>query len=183
MRYIVRQLINGNMRDVDPDKTFVSGDRIKLGIESNDTAYLYVVQEGSDGRWDVLYPAAGSQHKVSARTMVDIPAGTDDFAFDQTPGTERLLVVLSRTPETDLEKLVASLRNAKRPDQPSSRPPVMMASAPDMQKFRATLTSRNLRIEKRPQVAGKVEEAVYIVNASTGDSGHRVVAEIVLKHR
>jgi hypothetical protein len=160
------------MRDVDPDKTFVSGDRIKLGIESNDTAYLYVVQEGSDGTWDVLYPSS-KQHQVSAGTKVEVPAGAEDFVFDSTPGTERLMVVLSRTPETDLEKLVDSLRN---PGARPARGPVMMAAL-------NTLRSRNLRVEKRPQLSGKREEAVYIVNASTGNTGQRVVAEILLKHR
>lgn len=187
LRYVVRQVTDNGTRDVDPDKTFFSGDRIKIGVETNDAAYLYVVQQGSDGTWEALYPNTAGQHKVRAMSMVDIPPGNEDFKFDATPGTERLLVVLSRTPETDLERLVESLRSGARPRRESAgaSQQLMAAASPEsINQLRATLQSRNLRVEKRPEVsAGRREEAVYVVNAAMGDAGQRVVAEILLKHR
>jgi hypothetical protein len=183
LRYVLRQIKDGKSRDVNPDQTFFTGDRIKIGIEANDTAYLYVVQEGSDGTTDVLYPPAG-QHAVRPGVMVEIPAGNEDFVFDATPGTEVLLVVLSRTREADFDKLIESLRG-RRPRREPGGQVVMAAARPAaVENARETLKSRNLRIEKRPEVvSGTREEAVYVVNTATGDTGRRVVAEILLKHR
>jgi type IV secretory pathway VirB10-like protein len=184
LRYVVRQVTDNGTRDVDPDKTFFSGDRIKIGVEANDSAYLYVVQEGSDGRWEPLYPTSAGQHRIRALATVDIPPGNEDFTFDTTPGTERLLVVLSRTPERDLDRLIDSLRGGTPARRDASGQLMASAAADPIGKLRATLQSRNLRVQKRPEVsAGRREDAVYVVNASTGDAGGRVVAEILLKHR
>jgi hypothetical protein len=175
LRYVIRQAGDGEIRDVNPDKTFFSGDRIRIAVQSNEAAYLYVVQEGSNGSWGPLYPEVAGQHKLTPMSMVDIPPGTN-FIFDNTPGTERLLVVLSRTPERDLDKLVDSLRNGRAQSMTA-------ALSNPVEKFRASIQSRNLRIEKRPEVLARREEAVYVINEASGEAGGRVVAEILLKHR
>src|SRR5574340_1205301 len=48
LRYsILEQMSDGRASEVDPDSFFRSGDRIRLSIEANDTAHLYIVQRGS----------------------------------------------------------------------------------------------------------------------------------------
>ncbi|HYM12138.1 MAG TPA: hypothetical protein VEU62_15490, partial [Bryobacterales bacterium] len=45
LRYsILKQASDGRAAEVDPDRVFQSGDRIRLSIEANDTAHLYIVQ-------------------------------------------------------------------------------------------------------------------------------------------
>ena len=191
LRYSVMQVREGGRLDeVDPDRVFRSGDRIKVKITPNSSGYLYIVHQGSSGNWDVLFPSARTRHGSNAVPRMEtvmIPDGDEyDFTFDDKPGSERLFVVLSTAPEADLDSLIYSVRGGSAPK--SER--VMMASnsvsipASGIDRFRSPLVARDLRVERRPQVsAGKREEAVYVVNASHSGDNKRVVAEIVLKHQ
>lgn len=191
LRYSVMQVADGGRLDeVDPDRVFRAGDRIKVKITPNTGGYLYIVHQGSSGNWDVLFPSVRTNHgnnAVSRMQTVMIPDGDEyDFAFDNKPGAERLFVVLSTTPEADLDALIYSIKGGAAPKGER----VMMASnnlsipASGIEKLRSGLVARDLRVERRPQVSGaKREEAVYIVNASHTGDNKRVVAEIVLKHQ
>jgi hypothetical protein len=57
--------------------------------------------------------------------------------------------------------------------------------AEGLEKLRSGLVSRDLKIERRPamQSSSKLEEAVYVVNASSSKDSQRVVAEISLRHQ
>jgi hypothetical protein len=191
LRYSVLEVSrDGRLNEVDPDRVFRAGDRIKVRITPNTDGYLYIVHQGSSGNWDVLFPSARTRQGNNAVTRLDtvmVPDGPDyDFAFDEKPGAERLFVVLSTAPEPDLDGLIYSIKGGGQ----AKGERVLLASsnvaipASGMDRFRTGLVSRDLRVERRPQVsASKREEAVYVVNASHSGENKRVVAEIVLKHQ
>jgi hypothetical protein len=193
LRYRVRQLLPGGLQEVDPSKVFHSGDRIILEIESNNQGYIYVVHQGSNSDWSVLFPSNapaknGPPNFIRPGQSVFIPTeeGTD-IVFDDTPGIERLFVILSKNPETSLERLIRSVRSPAPIQRQGA--PIQLASRQvsippaEMDRIATALTPRNLVIEKRPSAGDRREEAVYIVNAAdTADQQH-VVAEIKLIHR
>lgn len=91
----------GQMDRVTTARTFRSGDRIKLNIETNQSGYLYVINIGSTGRSHVLFPHSGvNSNLVTAWTPYQIPYGTY-MRFDENPGEELLLVMLSPKPIGD----------------------------------------------------------------------------------
>jgi hypothetical protein len=201
MRYSVRKLEDGNYSDMDADTVFHAGDHIALGIETNDSGFLYVVAQGSSGRWEVKYPTerVSGSNRVERGKTYKIPPGADEvMTFDSRAGTERLFVVLSRKPLADLEKLIYSLQNEN--SEPAKNAPTMLAqnfSPIDdsvVQGLRTTY-ARDLVIEKvgdakaaaasapEPSVPPErlSEKAVYVVNMSADDKA-RVVADIALNH-
>ena len=95
---ILRRGSAGEAVEVDPDTLFRSGDRIRFALEPNTDGFLYVVQQGSSGRWSVLFPHPqinGGRNDVARFRTVTIPPA-DWFRFDDTAGTERVFVYLSR---------------------------------------------------------------------------------------
>jgi hypothetical protein len=195
--------------EVDPDANFTANDSIRVSVEVNDPGYLYVVAQGSSGKWTVMFPRPetdGGDNRVRPDHQYNIPRTS--FLFDSRAGTEKLFVVLSRQPEQDLESLIYSLRD-KSPNDASPKTGqlsrTMMASneAPIqddlVQRMRQTY-SRDLVIEKvddaatpPPDAIRKIEvkhgamippgeKAVYVVNQNAGENA-RVVASIELRHQ
>jgi hypothetical protein len=79
---------------------FQSGDRIAFHVRPNIDGYAYIVlKSGSKGEQAVLFPDAKAQeeNRVQAGKEFVLP-GDGMLAFDKNPGTEKLSVVLSRTP-------------------------------------------------------------------------------------
>jgi hypothetical protein len=203
VRYsVLKRTGAGESLEVDPGSVFRAGDRIRLSIEVNDTAYLYIVNRGSSGAWKVLFPSAeveGGDNRVERGRRYEIPAGYV-FTFDEQPGVEKLFLVLSRQPETDLENLIYSLSQRSAPAAAPARPP---AVAPPEEKAEKILLAQNLRpiedsligrlrtayardliIERVDESTPgpKKEHAVYVVNA-TGRADSRVVVDITLNHQ
>jgi len=89
-------------------RMFKSGERIRLHFTGNANGYISLVQLGASGTASVLFPD-------TARGLVDnaIRAGADEiipsekhwFKFDNTPGTEHLLVLFAKTRE-ELDRFV-----------------------------------------------------------------------------
>ncbi len=197
LRYSVMKLgSSGQFADVNSETTFVSGDSIRLTVESNDVGYLYVVMQGSSGIWKVLYPsteAGGGSNHVEKGHIYTVPASAA-FTFDEKSGSEKLFVVLSRQPEKNLENLIYSLQD-KAPKKGEQRQMLASNIAPVqdelVQRLRETY-SRDLLIEKVnddppvPEAAtSKVrnkEKAVYVVNPRAGTNAS-VVADIELRHQ
>jgi len=89
---------NGNLTRVPSTRVFSSGDRIKLNIESNQNGYLYVLNIGSSGNSHVIFPNAGvNSNQITAGLPYTIPFKTY-MRFDNNPGEELLLIMLSPTP-------------------------------------------------------------------------------------
>jgi len=150
---IVKQVRDNQVEDVDPETIFHSGDRIRLRIESNHSAYLYVVSRGSSGGWKLLFPSteiSDGKNTIEKGERHEIPLGDVWIAFDTQPGIEKLFLVLSRQREPDLEKLI--------------RVPVhegALVSALD-----------NSTVSR---IRGQVARDLVFENVSKGDSGEKAI--------
>ncbi len=195
LRYsILKSQGAGQAVEVDPDSVFKAGDRIRLNIEANDRGYLYIVMRGSSGRWSLLFPSKEileGNNLIERGHQYEIPLGSVWFAFDEQAGTEKLFLVLSRTPEPDLDKLIQSLRPPASPavgaDPKKPAGSVQMVSSVDdatVSKIRGQVATRDLVFEKvnEAKPGEKSEKAVYVVNR-TGDSESRVVVDLSLNHQ
>jgi len=185
--------------EVDPEITFRSGEKIRLRVQSNDDAYLYIVMQGSSGAWRVMFPAdefGEGSNRVLAGRVYDIP-GRSRLVFDEQAGVEKLFLILTRRPETQMDKLIYDLDNRKggerAPDKKPGDQRQLMASAaignPLVDQLRGGVRARDLIFEKvdetkpaPPSAGGMKETAVYVVNASTAADA-RLVADIQLRHR
>jgi hypothetical protein len=174
--------------EVQVDTVFRSGDSIRVSIESNDDAYLYIVNKGAGGTWSLLFPSADidkGNNRVTAHRRYEIPS-QGRFTFVDPSGEEHLFVVLSREPEPDLEKLIYSLgRPAATPSRPE--PPVLTVQAvainDDVVGKLRNAVARDLVFEKvNDDTSDRKEKAAYVVNATGGSLG-RVVADLSLKHQ
>jgi hypothetical protein len=197
LRYSILKREGSASVEVDRDSVFHSGDRIRLRIEVNAAGYLYIINRGSSGNWKPLFPSskiAGGDNGVRKGIQYEIPSGYV-FSFDEQPGEEKLFIVFSRQPVTDLEDLIYSLSYGQKskPQEPSQSESnkILLAEATIQDKFvdrLRTLYSRDLIIEKvdekeaPPPLKKEKEKAVYVVNPSLSVDA-RVVADITLIHK
>jgi len=201
LRYSVLQLTGGDMLPVPSDRVFHAGDRIQLSVETNLPGYLYVVSRGTSGAWKPIFPMPGidgAANRVEAWHPYTLPPNSRMVFNDQT-GVEKLFIVFSRLPETDIENLMHSL-----PDHaPDNGHPVNAPANQELPKpLYASLTiddamvgrmrnvySRDLVVEHVDETtppdasgAGNKDVAVYVVNPK-GAPDSRVVADIELVHQ
>jgi hypothetical protein len=206
LRYSIgKRTEDGDYKDVATDTVFHNGDRVRLSVEANDAAYLYIVQQGSSHTWTVLFPAAeidGGNNQVARNVRMAIPS-KGRFSFNGQPGTERLFIVLTRQPEGDLDKLIYDLSsgaatnkgpamNKKVHDSGAEgrAKPMMIASNIDpiddamVNRLRTKMISRDLVFEKVDDETepGAKEKAVYVGTPDTSSSA-RIVADVVLNHQ
>jgi len=158
--------------DADPAETFHSGDRVRFAFASNVDGYLYVVQRGTSGQWTVLFPdpeANGGRNAIRKGEDYFVP-NNGWFAFDETPGTEEVFVVLSTQPLDALPGF----------ETPVTRRESVTASVVDG--LQRSIQSRDLMFEKeRPAVVdGRTRQATYVVNRA--ELANRVAAFIPLQH-
>jgi hypothetical protein len=92
----------GALFPVEPSRSYKSGDRIALVLETNTDGYLYVFNAENGRNALMLYPHVqldGGANAVSAHVRETYPADLDlAFEFDERPATEHLYVVVSREP-------------------------------------------------------------------------------------
>jgi hypothetical protein len=180
---------------VDPDHVFEQGDCVQLELSPNRSGYLYVFNQGSSGKWEVLLPSAlmsDEMNVIKSRDAVKVPANYC-FTVQNPAGTEHLFVVLSRNQE-DMYSLDRAIRSktsgpatnmaSAKSDKPLS--PVMEAANrldSEIQRMRTGLGSRDLGIEKtgESEQAGEPADAVYVVNTSNVATD-RLVTEIQIRH-
>ena len=177
LRYRMTQAsTDGNEADVDPaSAVFRSGDRVKLSFESNIDGYLYVVQEGSTGRWNVLFPnpdSNGGRNTIRRGEEYVVPPD-GWFQFDTNVGTEVLFVVLSKEPLSELPGFA----------KPGAQPERLNASV--VESVQNSIRSRDLSFARddRPQTiqGGKIIQANYVVNRA--ELGKSVAVSLSLKHQ
>jgi hypothetical protein len=171
---LTQQLPDNSEVEVDPDVTFHTGDRVRFTFESNVDGYLYVVQEGSSGRWTVLYPNPqinGGRNQIQRFQPLAVPPD-NWFAFDAQPGTERVFVFLCKDALQQLPGFGAPVTKLET------------VSAAVVDDLRRSVQSRDLVFEKdRPAGAAgaaKSAQATYVVNRE--EVGKAVAATIQLVH-
>ena len=191
LRYTIMKVAGSGTMEVAPDTVFHAGDRIQLKVEANNAGYLYIINQGSSGTWKPIFPSPeidNGNNRVESLHSYTLPSEDHRMVFDETVGSEKLFIILSRQPEPDLEKMIYSLQTkpaADRSDQQSSRQMIMAANIDNetVGRMRSTY-ARDLVIEKvTPSSPGERKEtAVYVVNP-TGSSSSRVVADLSLVHQ
>lgn len=93
--WVKRVYSSGETEIVSPrSQVFKAGDKIRLGFKTNVTGYLYVVNVGTSGRVNLLFPRNGSSNLVPAHQELEI---AQTLVFDGNPGTEQLAVIVSKT--------------------------------------------------------------------------------------
>ena len=198
---LLKMNADGRYDEVDTDLVFRSGDKIRVSVESNDNAYLYIVQQGSSKTWNLLFPNADTEHgsnKIDRHREIEIPGGAR-FTFDEQPGNERLFIVLTRRPEADLEQLIYSLSQGGATTKPASgentdqRPKLLMAGnrIDDnvIDRLRGKVLARDLVFEKvndpapvSTPVGARKEKAMYVATQDRSPDA-RVVVDLNLKHQ
>jgi len=146
---------------------FRSGDRIRLHFRSNADGNIALIQLGSSGTSQVLFPDLASNPADGGLTADQdkiLPNDSAWFRFDEKPGTERLIVLFARDhQELDGFPLRSNLNENETRGL--------------VQKARSVQGSKDLFIETETKASGEV--GTYGVNVA----GKPVVLEIVLEHR
>jgi hypothetical protein len=98
---------NGDAMRVDPERSFRTGDRVRISMETNTDAYLYIFNSTDNGDPVMIYPDVrldDAGNYIEAHVPTEIPSSTESderlrwFAFDATPGTEHVYIVVTREP-------------------------------------------------------------------------------------
>jgi hypothetical protein len=196
LKYTILRRSGNDMAEVPPDTVFHAGDRMQFSVQTNGPGYLYIVSQGSSGTWKPMFPSTeveDGNNRVDGWHTYTMPPKSR-MVFDEQTGVEKIFIVFSREPETDLENMIYSLQgNQPHPaTQDVSKPKQMVQIAglniddSTVGRLRDTY-SRDLIIErvddKTPaDQSDKQENAVYVVNPS-GSSSSRVVADLKLVHQ
>ncbi len=83
---------DGSFKPVSKTRTFYSGEKVKLIVRTNRPGYLIVMNIGPTGNTHVLF-----DEYVEAFSFIEIPKNTN-LVFAGHPGTEKLLIMLSDSP-------------------------------------------------------------------------------------
>ena len=101
----------GDAVRVDPDRVFHDGDALRISLEANTDAYLYVFYTENDGAPQMLFPDARlgrGNNFIRAHVPYEVPSNMEAderlrwFVFDATPAVERLYIVVTREPLPDV---------------------------------------------------------------------------------
>ena len=176
LRYRLWKVSGSEITDLDPDGAGLRpGDQLRLGLEINDTGYLYIVHRQPGGSWRRVFPdpeIERGNHFIHSGVTYPIPH-EEGLTVQFAGGPERLLLVLSREPVKELQALVS-------PPQPentvSAAPPPELSEAA-LERVRKLLNPRDLVAEKAAE-----EKATYVVNRS-GRPDSLIVHELRLAGR
>ncbi|MCX7047102.1 MAG: DUF4384 domain-containing protein, partial [Candidatus Sumerlaeota bacterium] len=90
-----------------PNMGFRSGDRFRIRFSPDQDCFVYVLHEGSDGRFSMLFPLSaieGGMNWVMEGHVVQIPS-TGQLVVDDQPGVERMHIIAAVQPVQFLESL------------------------------------------------------------------------------
>jgi Domain of unknown function (DUF4384) len=119
---------------VDPTRTFLKGDRVRVLLETNADGYLYIFNTTNGGKPVMIYPNKeldeGGNY-IQSHVPFEIPSSTatDErlrwLVFDENAGNERLYFVFTREPLPGIpieDELIAFCSDAKNtcPVQPNA---------------------------------------------------------------
>ncbi|MDR2161121.1 MAG: DUF4384 domain-containing protein [Desulfovibrio sp.] len=105
---------SGETMSVTPSHEFQSGDKVKLRYTTNADGYVYWLAKMSSGKYAVLFPTpqTGMDNFIKKNEEHTVPV-KGAFRFDDTPGTESLLMIFSDGKVPELEQAVAEAAGQK----------------------------------------------------------------------
>jgi hypothetical protein len=86
---------DGKHSFVKPTYKFRSGDQIRIRMKTNFEGFVSVLNLGSSGKVNLLYPVQGRDNYVMPTQDYQIPQGDGWIIFDDQPGTEIVSVIMS----------------------------------------------------------------------------------------
>ncbi|HEX8398683.1 MAG TPA: DUF4384 domain-containing protein [Pyrinomonadaceae bacterium] len=105
-KVVIERMRDGKLAFVAPNSKFRSGDKIRLRFATNFDGYIKILNIGSSGKVNLLFPYSGADDRIRPNTDFQVPKSGDWIVFDETPGTETLTVIMSKEPlnsESDAE--------------------------------------------------------------------------------
>lgn len=99
-----------------PGATLRSGDQFKISFMTDNDGYVYVISFDSSGKSQIIFPhpEAGTDNKVKGGQTYNIPSASGSWYYlDNVKGKETLYVIASPFPISNLDNLVADLRQGK----------------------------------------------------------------------
>jgi hypothetical protein len=194
LRYSILKIAGPDAVEVPVNTRFQAGDAIQIKVQSNSDGFLYIVSQGTSGAWQPVFPSKGrTSNRVRAGEDYILP-NKGFMRFAGKPGIEKLFVVLSRTPESDLESLIYNLKSRPSTASPGAAEPSLQIANntigdPLVSRLRESHT-RDLVLEEfsgpatvtEGAPAPKPEKAMYVVSRNQGIDA-RVVADIQLIHQ
>jgi hypothetical protein len=109
-------------RDVNPATVFESGDRLRFHLSANFSGYLYVMNQGTSGGYELLFPRSdtGSDNRIEAAKEYTVPASQGWFKVSGPPGQDVIYWVVG---PRELGRQYRTLPPASAPSAPSSMRP------------------------------------------------------------
>ena len=87
-------------RNVDPGLVFAPGDHVRFRFRANFAGYLYVMIQGTSGKYETLFPRqdTGEENRVEAGKEYAIPATQGSFRISGPPGHDILYWMVTPLP-------------------------------------------------------------------------------------
>src|SRR5215510_1379 len=104
---------------------FNSGDLIRFFVTSDNDGHVYMINEESPGKYNVIFPSPEGNGQ-SSEVKANIAVATSECSFDRRTGTEKVWIVWSSKAIDELEKSVRLWGNAS--DQGEIKEPGMAES-------------------------------------------------------
>ncbi len=181
-----RNCDNIDVQEVPTSNTFHSGDRLRLFFESNVDGFLYVLQKGSTGKDKILFPdpKVSPENRIKRGVPYAFPSGKW-LVFDNNPGEERLIVVVSKTPLKSLPAIFSS-----QEDQTGTVLSVISELNQSVKPRDLVLFQENASPATPPStpapssrpVAAPLSQAMIVINTSSEENNAAYV-EIRLRHQ
>jgi hypothetical protein len=83
---------SGAWRAVDPGLVFAQGDRVRFRFHTNFDGYLYVMNQSTSGKYEILFPRedTGERNRIEAAKEYVVPAVQGWFRVSGPPGQDVL---------------------------------------------------------------------------------------------
>jgi len=179
---LVDRASNKEIEVVSPSHNFQEGDRVAIDLMPNRSGYLYVLEQGSSGKWISLFPnlklLPDEENKVKAWVPRRVPESRP-FVIQPPKGEERVFVILTRNPRNADE-----LRESIRKDNGGAPSSLLAKNINRLsEETEKRLQSRDLEIDTvdTPQSAAEPPYSVYVTNVSDV-AFDELSVEIQIKH-
>jgi hypothetical protein len=128
-------------------ESFYAGDRVRLHIRVNRDAYLTILNQGTTGDLQLIYPKTqdDAERKITKTMDFTVPTTPGNWLkFDKNPGVERMIIILSAQPTREV--LVALSGQSSPPSSASPQPRPRPSANDDQQNLEvvALLNSKSL---------------------------------------
>lgn len=196
VQYYIELDRSGSTRKVTNKEKFQNGDRIRFHLKSNIDGYAYILlSSGSRGEQSVLFPdpASGDNNQVKRGKDYILPE-SGFLTFDENPGTEKVTLVLSRTPidaqaylgkPSEAPTLIASAMTGSKDLIPQKVLVAYNDPAETKQKFskESIAESEKVEIRKEKTESGATKKKIVKNAISSGSTKKTEVKKpVVAKH-